>query len=246
MPEYAPGAVYSLFALIQKGIPSAGLAGIMGDPATHTYGYHRSRNWNRLHSSQGFSDYSIRLSRDLGGDGDACSALDISLSPDLMKAVTNRLLHAAKAKDPRLSALREFCGTLDGRNTYPWDLPTNSSEGVNTWDSSHLSHVHLSLYRDAATNAAALAPIAAVITTPIETTSGSGTPITPEEDDMTPVQAQMLAYVYNEIRSAVAVGQRDFASTVKASLGTAQSNFNQIKVTQAQIAAVQDAMKAGK
>ena len=152
----APQAIWDLFESIQHQVPSAVMSGIVGD-RSHSFGYHLARN------ELPGTDYSVQLRRDRAGDAGSASALDVKFGPVLMRTVTARLLAAARAKDPRLSALREFCGTTDGRSTYPWDLSTGSSEGVGSWDSSHLWHVHLSFYRDAANNGAALAPIAAVI-----------------------------------------------------------------------------------
>lgn len=172
--EYAPAAIRGLFDKIKAAIPQAQLSGILGDRA-HTYGYHRCRNVLPA------GDYSRTLPLDQQGDGWAASALDVTLPDALMPTVTTRLVNAAKARDPRLKAVREFCGTLNGTQTYPWDLAANRSEGVGTWDDSHLWHVHLSIYRAYANDAAALAPIAAVMV---------GT-ATPKEDDVS--QADVIA-----------------------------------------------------
>lgn len=152
----APQAIYSLWADVQKAIPSAVLSGIVGD-AAHSFGYHLSRQ------ELPASDYSVQLTLDKRGASDCASALDISLSPSLMQTCTRRLLTAAKAGDPRLKGLREFCGTLNGADTYPWDLSTNTSEGVNSWDNSHLWHIHLSFFRAYADDYTTLAPIAQVL-----------------------------------------------------------------------------------
>jgi hypothetical protein len=120
-------------------------SGVAGD-ANHSFGYHVDP------LELPGSDYSLQTARDRAGAAayphDA-SAWDLSFGPGDMKTVTNRLLTAAKKSDPRMKAVREFCGTLDGRNTYPWDLHGNQSEGINSWDDSHLWHVHISFYRDA-------------------------------------------------------------------------------------------------
>jgi hypothetical protein len=120
-------------------------SGVAGD-AAHSFGYHVDPN------ELPGSDYSLQTSRDRAGARARprqASAWDLSFGPKDMITVTNRLLAAAKAHDPRMKAVREFCGTRDGRNTYPWDLHSNSSEGINSWDDSHLWHVHISFYRDA-------------------------------------------------------------------------------------------------
>ena len=79
-----------------------------------------------------------------------------------MRAVTARLVSAAKAGDPRLRALREFGGTTDGVRTHGFDLSTGR-ESFGEWDDSHLWHVHLSVYRAYANDAATLSPIASVM-----------------------------------------------------------------------------------
>lgn len=120
-------------------------SGVAGD-VRHSFGYHVDP------ADLSGSDYSLQTARDRRGatqhPNDA-SAWDLSFGPADMILVTRRLLRAAKANDPRMAAVREFCGTLDGNNTYPWDLHGNVSEGINSWDDSHLWHVHVSFYRDA-------------------------------------------------------------------------------------------------
>lgn len=155
MSARAPEAVWALWYEIKKQVPSAVLSGIVGD-VRHSFGYHLAR---RDLSS---SDYSVVLPRDKMGAGDCASALDVSLSPALMKAVTSRLFVAARAGDARLYALREFCGTLNGDTTAAYDLHSKSAS-YGTWDSSHLWHVHLSFFRAYADSTSALLPIANVI-----------------------------------------------------------------------------------
>jgi hypothetical protein len=187
----APQAIYTLFATVQNAVPRSVLSGIVGDQQ-HSFGYHLSRD------SLPADDYSVVLPLDKQGDGGAASALDISLPPDLMIAVTNRLLAAAKAHDPRLRALREFCGTTDGVHTHPYDLSNGQDGPLDSWDSSHLWHVHLSFYRTYSENSAALAPIADVIAgrpaKPIPA------PITQEAE-----MAQLLKYVGNDVKNHDAV-----------------------------------------
>ena len=154
MSEYAPQAIKDLFAAVQRAVPAAVLSGIVGD-ASHVYGYHRCRDVLPA------SDYSVaETPRDRAGDGEAASALDISLPSNLMPVVTGRLMAACKNNDPRVANLREFFGTLDGSTVTGWD---RLAGGYTSSDDSHLWHVHLSFFRDSATDAAALAPIASVI-----------------------------------------------------------------------------------
>lgn len=163
---YAPSAIQQLFAAVQARIPAARLGGIVGDQA-HSFGYHLARN------ELPAGDYSVQLPPDRLGDAGAASALDVTLPPDLMIACTRRLVAAAKARDPRLSALREFCGTTDGTTTHNYDL-ASGYEGFNEWDASHLWHIHLSIYRLHAETTAILLPIADVL-------AGRPTPSAPTE-----------------------------------------------------------------
>lgn len=156
MSARAPNSILRLWGDIHAAIPRAQLGGIVGDVA-HSFGYHLSRN------DLGSGDYSVQLGRDQRGASDCASALDVTLPPDLMLTCTSRLLTAAKAGDSRLHGLREFCGTTNGSNTHPYDLSNGQDGPLDSWDSSHLWHIHLSFYRDVADNYAALAPIAHVL-----------------------------------------------------------------------------------
>jgi hypothetical protein len=163
MGEHAPEAIEQLAKQIIRAVPGAVLSGIVGD-ASHTYGYHRSRNWINA-SGQGGGDYSVQLGQDKKGDGDVAAALDVSLPPDTMKAVTHRLIKAMQDNDGRVRAVREVFGTVDGKHVTGWDRHNPDSTGDDSWtssDDSHLWHVHLSFYRELATDAAALAPVAEV------------------------------------------------------------------------------------
>ena len=170
MSTVAPQAIWDCWDAIHAGIPSAQLSGIVGDPA-HTYGYHLSRQ----DCSSG--DYSVQLSRDLQGPSNYAAALDVNLDPGLMKTVTNRLLKAAKNRDPRMNAVRSFCGTTNGTVTHSYDC-SNGHEGYGEWDDSHLWHTHISFYRDSTTNSAALRQVADVY---VGAGSSGGTA---EEDDV--------------------------------------------------------------
>lgn len=146
MTTQAPAAIEQLYAEIHKRIPQSELSGIVGDSA-HTYGYHLS--WD----DDPAGDYSKLVPRDqVGGTALAgyASALDVKLPSgpgSLMTVVSGRLHHAMRVRDPRVRGLREFGGTLDGTDTFAYDNAVHASEGLNTWDSSHLWHVHLSVFR---------------------------------------------------------------------------------------------------
>lgn len=120
---------------------------------SHDHGYHRSLNWV-LHSPDsryGAGDYSATLAADKGNPDDV-AAVDFTPgewgSPDnrrKMIAITARMLDALKRNDPRVSAVREFAGTLDGVRVVTYD---HARQAFKTpFDASHLDHGHTSIYR---------------------------------------------------------------------------------------------------
>lgn len=120
----------------------------------HTSGYHRSRNWilRSPDSAHGSGDYSIQLALDNGDHDDDVAAFDFSPGTwgtadnrAKMKTITQRLLTACQNHDPRVASLREFAGTLNGTSVITWDCSRNAFK--TPFDSSHLDHVHGSIYR---------------------------------------------------------------------------------------------------
>ena len=155
MAEYAPQSLKWLGSQVVKRVKSARMSGIVGDSA-HRYGYHRAR------SKLPASDYSVKLAADRSGDSSAASAIDISLSPSMMRIVTKRFMDVAKDKtDPRRKYFREFFGTLDGRTVTGWDT---ASDSATTSDSSHLWHVHVSVHRKYATSRTAAEALLTIFT----------------------------------------------------------------------------------
>lgn len=110
--------------------------------AAQKTGYHDSRNNNPS------GNYSVVLPLDKQGPGDGAAALDITLSDAKMITWTKKLMAGLDAKDPRLKAIKEVIGTRDGRNVvrYTRNSPTSSPVWAGS-DSSHLWHIHISLFR---------------------------------------------------------------------------------------------------
>lgn len=137
----ATAAMTKLYNDLKK-IPSGVGSGMIAAKS----GFHSSRAYNKAYHS---GDYSIRGSYNDGGPSDAGAAIDISMSSAQMKIVTKRFIAAMDRKDPRVSALKEFIGTTDGRNVvrYTRETPTSKPERASS-DSSHLWHGHWSLFRD--------------------------------------------------------------------------------------------------
>lgn len=162
--EYAPDEIRQAFDYLDEIAPDLGLefSGILGTSANgHTYGYHRSRKWDIAYGRDGAGDYSVQLVDDKAGDGDAASALDLKPKTSAgMILMTRRLIDATARRDPRLRALREFFGTVNGRSVTGRDVRTGR---VVTADSTHLWHVHLSGLRRFVNDAAAWRAIMDVI-----------------------------------------------------------------------------------
>lgn len=145
--EYAPPNLVSIANAVRGhyALPWSAI-GMKGD-ASHTYGYHRSRNWvNTLGGKSG--DYSVQLDLDRSGGGeDWVSALDVSLDTARLKVATTRVMAALQRKDPAVSDVREVFGTTDGKTVTGWDAAKNR---LTTSDASHLFHLHVSFYRSKA------------------------------------------------------------------------------------------------
>ena len=155
----APPNMYSMAVKAAKALGGQ-FSGIVGD-AAHGYGYHLAPN--QLPSS----DYSVRLSLDTGSgvNRNYASALDISLPASTMKQVTARLKAAAlDPNDTAMEYVREFYGTLNGSSVY--GLIHDSATGAwrqSTSDSSHLWHVHVSIFRKYANDKKALDAVYGVL-----------------------------------------------------------------------------------
>lgn len=122
----------------------------------HTSGYHRSSNWvfHSPDSVHGSGDYSVQLDADRSNvdHPDDCSAFDFTPGTwgtadnrNKMKVLTSRLITACQNHDPRVANLREVAGTLNGTSVVTWDCSRNAFKSP--FDSSHLDHVHGSVYR---------------------------------------------------------------------------------------------------
>lgn len=157
LAEIEPAAIKTmagpLCAAYGVGLTAFGCKGNL----VHSSGYHRSYNWivDSPDSRYRLDDYSVRQSLDTSGDRNVCSAFDFVPGPwgtadnrQRMREITGRVLAAAKARDPRLAALREFAGTLDGRNVVTFNCADGGLKSP--FDSSHLDHVHGSFWRSRA------------------------------------------------------------------------------------------------
>lgn len=154
---YGTSAMYRIYDLVTvKGMRRSG---IVGD-AAHTYGYHCAR------AVLPRSDYSVQAPADQRGDSWLCSGIDLSFGPAEMKLVTRRIMDSMRDKsDRRSDCIREVFGTLDGRHVTGWNALADANRGVGytSSDSSHLWHVHISIFRGYASDTAVMEGVAAII-----------------------------------------------------------------------------------
>lgn len=131
--------------------------GIVGDSNHHT-GYHlgRDRIYDGSGPGIGDADYSVRTTRDRAGLTNAASAIDLGRIDDTLTALrrfsvwfvdTCVTLRGGAYRD-----VREVIYSPDGRTVYRYDgtdgvVRTGPGQG----DDTHLTHTHISFYRDSET-----------------------------------------------------------------------------------------------
>jgi hypothetical protein len=111
-------------------------------------GYHEGRDLlaraGRAPGS-GYTDYSwVESSRDLNGLDDAGSAFDLGGDFGRFREITLGIVAACEHGDPRARDVREVIYTPDGYSVRRWDRLGRRDTG----DDSHLSHTHISFFRD--------------------------------------------------------------------------------------------------
>jgi len=113
-----------------------------------TYSYHRS--WDDSPHDGGYSVHYWGDAHPHRVDRAFAAAIDIGfgIREDLMIAYTARLHHwmAMRGNPLRAMGVREFAGTLDGREVFAADL-TGTPHRTYGWDRSHLTHIHVSIGR---------------------------------------------------------------------------------------------------
>jgi hypothetical protein len=151
--SYAPLTLTALRTYLagQTGLSLVSL-GIVGNKA-HTRGYHLGRD--RIYDGSGGpgtgdADYSVKTARDKAGLTDAASAMDIGNFKRL-REMSKWLVAEAQRNAPGTRDLREIIYTPDGRVVLRWDRERGyaSKPQPGEADDSHLTHTHISWYRDA-------------------------------------------------------------------------------------------------
>jgi hypothetical protein len=183
---FSPPAIMHLFNRLRaEGYPNGVLSGISAPNVA--FGYHLARNRARA------NDYSIQRPDDRLGDGWAASGLDMTLrQPADMARITQRLITLTQARDQRVMCLREFFGTVDGRNVTGLDVRDNRWV---TSDPTHLWHIHISVYRRFATDHAAMSGVADAI---VGRAVGGTPPTSPDWSDMA-TAAEVRAIIREEL-----------------------------------------------
>jgi hypothetical protein len=144
--SYAPNdlLVCRVYIMARTGLSPVAL-GIVPDPAHGGEGYHAG--WDLLSTAYGRYDYSWCESTRDNSYSNACSALDIgafNAGGKTLRGLSTFLVEACRRGDPRAADIREIICTLDGSRVTRWDRLGRRSSG----DSSHLSHTHVSFFRD--------------------------------------------------------------------------------------------------
>lgn len=169
-PSRITDEMWWMWTEAQAAIPGVRLGGIWAAKS----GYHNTVDNNQ---STWPGNYSIRLRLDLDGPQTKARALDLTMSAAEMAKRTQRLLDAAARRDPRLRAVREFYGTTNGRSVV--GRIKDSATGAwrsSTSDSSHLWHIHVSIFTKHCNDRTALADVMSVLS--------GGTTTNEGDDDM--------------------------------------------------------------
>jgi sulfite reductase alpha subunit-like flavoprotein len=156
-PAYITDQIWWLWNECRSFIPGVKLGGIYANKS----GYHNTVKANKANWP---GNYSIKLALDLTKPDDKARAIDLTMSDAEMRKRTGYLRDAAARNDERLYAVREFYGTLDSKKVF--GRIKDSEKGswrASTSDSSHLWHVHISIFTKYVGNLEAMRAIASVL-----------------------------------------------------------------------------------
>ncbi|WP_229398160.1 peptidoglycan-binding protein [Micromonospora okii] len=189
----APKNLIAVRALLLDHLGAHGLAsaevGIVGD-AAHRGGYHCGRNRVDL------DDYSVRESpRDRAGLGDDASALDVgtfAVGAYDLRQFSAWLVAQCAAGAPDTADIREVIYSPDGRTVKRWDRLGRRNSG----DRSHLTHTHISFFRDATRSGRDLTSVFRRYLNAIGILDGEATLFCAKGDKGTHVQALQVALNY--------------------------------------------------
>ena len=153
----------SLLDLQSYWIAQGGVSlGIVGN-YVHCKGYHLGRD--RIYGAcacrpknicvpgLGARDYSVQTARDKAGLSNAAAAIDLGKLGGSLKnlyAFSSWLVERCRTNQPGTSDFREVIYSPDGKTVLRWDRERGhaSAPRPGEADASHLSHTHISFYRD--------------------------------------------------------------------------------------------------
>lgn len=148
---YAPASLLALrsFLAPRTGLSAVAL-GIVGDTAHAAKGTSYHLGADKLSPTA----YSIRTARDKAGLTNAASAIDIgsfSVKGYSLRNLSRWLVGQAQRDAPGTSDMREIIYSPDGKTVLRWDRERGyaSAPRQGEADNSHLTHTHVSWYRDA-------------------------------------------------------------------------------------------------
>ena len=122
-------------------LPGAQGSGIVASKS----GYHSSRAYNQAYHPY---NYSIQLTLDQDGPRDAAAAVDISCTAKYQKLYTARMIAAMDARDPRVGSVKEIYGSVNGKAVVGRGKKSRTGKAYSSSsDSSHLWHIHMSIFR---------------------------------------------------------------------------------------------------
>ncbi len=186
--QYVPASLTDLLIAPLRSFYSLGPAAVNtpGDN-DHLYGRHRSANWDRtsIYCPPDMRYYGTTDARDKRGDQNIYRAVDVGIKGQVLQDACRRL--DTLVRSDGAPGVAEWFGTFDGVNVVGWYEGHPSSS-----DDSHLWHLHVGFWNEAATDAATLTAVYNAIT---------GT-----EDDMTQDQEDMLRLAQLYALNASAIG----------------------------------------
>jgi hypothetical protein len=139
VPAYSPKAMLRMYDQVDIHLPSMERSGIYANKP----GFHNSRRQLIAQGRRG--DYSIQAPADKDGDDDAACGWDAKFNLADMRRVSERLMRASEAHDPRLEdKIYEWYGTLNGTRVTGYN---EFRERLASSDASHLWHIHVSIHR---------------------------------------------------------------------------------------------------
>ena len=149
---YNPKALQDLGAFWKK---QGGVnLGVVGN-AAHTKGYHlgKDRIFDGSGPGIGYQDYSVQTSRDKIGLTNAAAGIDLGKlngSYANLRTFSKWLVAQARKNATGTNQMREIIYSPDGRTVLRWDRQRGYASAPRTGeaDASHLTHTHISWYRD--------------------------------------------------------------------------------------------------